>query len=143
MNILKSTVHSIPALIALGAFASVLRTLWDFQVEFLETIAAPWFYPAGAALYIGGWLLLGLSVVATVKPMSHMIVRLIFCAVTFLSVGTLNFVFLGGITSDKVQSAPMLWTVVALLIVGTPWIGLAGQWVDVLADREQVKSPSV
>ncbi|MDH0682874.1 hypothetical protein [Achromobacter animicus] len=75
MNIVQSTIHTISALIAFGAFASFVRMLWNFQVEFLEAIAGPWFYPAGAVLHVSGWMLLGLSVVATVKPTSHMVVR--------------------------------------------------------------------
>ncbi len=143
MNIVQSTIHTISALIAFGAFASFVRMLWHFQVEFLEAIAGPWFYPAGAVLHVSGWMLLGLSVVATVKPTSHMVVRLIFCAVGFLSVGIMTVVFLPGITPDRFQDAPKLGTFVALLIIATPWIGLAGQWVDVLANREQAKSPSI
>ncbi|CAB3893267.1 hypothetical protein N7638_17165 [Achromobacter mucicolens] len=143
MNLVRTSIHTIFALIAFGAFASFVRMLWHFQVEFLEAVAGSWFYPAGAVLYISGWMLLALSVVATVKPTSHMVVRLIFCAVGFLSVGIMNVVFLPGITPDRIQDAPKLWTFVALLIIATPWIGLAGQWADVLANREQAKSPSI
>ncbi len=65
MNLIKSTVMTIPALIVVAAFLSFLRMVWDFQVHFLEAVAAPWFYSAGAVLHIGGWGLLGLSVAAS------------------------------------------------------------------------------
>ncbi|MFJ3463542.1 hypothetical protein [Achromobacter spanius] len=133
MNLVRSTIHTIFALTVFGALASFVRMLWGFQVEFLEAVAVSWFYPGGAVLYVSGWMLLALSVIATVKPTSHMIARLLFCAVGFLSVGLINAVFIQGITPERVQDAPKLWTAVAFIIVATPWVGLVGQWLDVRA----------
>ncbi|WP_148260783.1 MULTISPECIES: hypothetical protein [Achromobacter] len=137
MNLIKSTVMTIPALIVVAAFLSFLRMVWDFQVHFLEAVAAPWFYSAGAVLHIGGWVLLGLSVAATVKPMSHMIVRLIFCALVFFGPGLANFYILQGIPPDVGTDTPILRTVVTLVIVGTPWFALAAHWVETIAKRRE------
>lgn len=135
MNLIKATAVTTPALIVVAAFLSFLRLVWDFQVDFLMAVAAPWFYPAGAVVHICGWLLSGLSVAATVKPMSYMIVRLIFFAFVFFGAGLMNFYILQGIAPDVGTDTPMLRSVVTLVIVCTPWFGLAAHWVETFEKR--------
>ncbi|CAB3846979.1 MULTISPECIES: hypothetical protein [Achromobacter] len=139
MNLIKSTAMTIPALIVVAAFLLFLRMLWDFQVHFLEPVAAPWFDSAGAMLHIGGWVLLGLSIAATVKPMSHMIVQFIFCVLVFFGPGLMNFYILQGVAPDVGTDTPMLRTVATLVIVGTPWFALAAHWADTFAKRVKTK----